>query len=95
MYYCNDCNNEFEEPVNRKTTYEREYGVSDLFQTQHEYLVTECPVCGSDDIEEMKICDCCGEWVPDDFIHDTTEMINGGVGWCCEQCIEDADMKEL
>lgn len=46
-------------------------------------------------MEEKKKCEICGEWFDEDELQDTTEMINGGCGYCCEQCIEDADMKEI
>lgn len=45
--------------------------------------------------ENMKRCEICGEWYPEDFIHDTTEMINGGCGECCENCIENGEMRWL
>ena len=44
--------------------------------------------------ENMEQCEICGEWYPEDYIHDTTEMVNGGCGECCEQCIQDGDMRE-
>ena len=44
---------------------------------------------------EYAECDNCGELIPTDELRDTTEMINGGVGYVCEQCIEDCDMIEI
>ena len=54
---------------------------------------TDC--CNDDDLEELEQCEMCEEWYSPDDLHDTTEMINGGCGYCCEQCIEDADMVEM
>lgn len=92
MWLCNDCKNEFTEPKMRKTTFESEYGVSHLFPTSHECTIKECPVCGSDDIEELRECDICGEYVPDYDLEDTTEAVNGGVGYACSQCRQDCDI---
>ena len=50
-----------------------------------------CDVCDTEYTE----CDNCGELIPTDELEDTTEMINGGIGYCCEQCIEDCDMVEI
>lgn len=46
-------------------------------------------------MEEKKQCEICGEWFDEDELIDTTEMINGGCGYCCEQCVEDADMRYI
>ena len=35
MFYCNDCKNEFSEPIIIETTYEEYYGVSDKFMDNH------------------------------------------------------------
>lgn len=43
----------------------------------------------------MKQCEICKEWYEEDELEDTTEYINGGLGYCCEQCIIDGDMKSL
>ena len=48
-----------------------------------------------DDYIELQQCEICNEWFPEEELIDTTEMINGGCGFCCEQCIENGDMKEL
>lgn len=48
-----------------------------------------------DDYIELQQCEICNEWFPKEELIDTTEMINGGCGFCCEQCIENGDMKEL
>jgi hypothetical protein len=92
MWLCNDCKNEFTEPKMRKTTFESEYGVSHLFPTSHECTIKECPVCGNDDIEELKECDQCGEWFKEDELKDTDGAINGGCGYLCSQCIQDGDI---
>lgn len=46
-------------------------------------------------MEYKKQCEICGEWFDEDELQDTTEYINGGCGYCCEQCIEDGDMKTI
>lgn len=38
---------------------------------------------------ELTICEQCGEVNLEDEMRDTTEMVNGGIGFRCEQCIED------
>lgn len=92
MWYCDNCKNEFTEPKMRKTTFESEFGVSHLFPTTHECTIKECPVCGSDDIEEMQECDYCGEWNLEEDLTDTEGLTGGGVGVYCCQCIKDCDI---
>ena len=41
-------------------------------------------------MEEVYICPICGEEV--DELFDTEGMINGGIGYVCEQCLEDLDI---
>lgn len=89
MYYCNNCKDEFEEPARERTTFEDFYGVSHLFNTSHDFDLLKCPNCGSDDIEEMATCDICGEYCLDNDLVDTEELIGGGVGYCCPQCVID------
>lgn len=93
MWICENCGEEFQEPILRKTTFETEFGVSHLFPTSHECTIKECPRCNSDDIEEMRLCDICGEYCKEDDLEDTTEAVNGGVGYACPQCIQDCDIK--
>lgn len=93
MWYCDDCKNEFTKPKMRKTTFESEYGVSHLFSTSHECIITECPVCGSDNIEEMKECDYCGEFNLEENLEDTEGLVNGGIGYLCPQCIQDCEVR--
>lgn len=38
----------------------------------------------------MDKCEICGEETEELF--DTTQMVNGGVGYVCEQCLEDYDI---
>lgn len=95
MYRCNKCLCKFEEPAEKEIYFEEYYGLTTLMGGKTLKNIYLCPNCNDEDIEELSKCELCGEWVQDDYIHDTTEMINGGVGWCCEQCIEDADMKEI
>lgn len=47
----------------------------------------------SNNCEELRKCDICDEWFSEDELEDTEGMINGSVGWCCEQCIEDRDIR--
>lgn len=61
--------------------------------TQKNELV--CPFCESNEIEEMQKCQMCEEYFREDDLHDTEEYINGGCGYCCEQCIQDGDMVEI
>ena len=92
MWHCNDCKEEFTEPKMRKTTFESEFGVSHLFPTTHECTIKECPVCGSDDIEEMQECDYCGEFNLEEDLEDTEGRANGGIGYLCPQCIQDCEV---
>lgn len=45
--------------------------------------------------DNLQKCEICGEYFNPDDLQDTTEMINGGCGYCCEQCIEDGGMSYL
>lgn len=38
-------------------------------------------------------CEICHEWFLNEELEDTTEMINGGCGYCCEDCIENGEMR--
>ena len=89
MWYCNDCKSEFEEPQRTRESFEEFYGVSHLFPDNHYFIHETCPKCGSDEIEEMRECDYCGEWNLEDDLEDTDGMANGSVGYLCPQCIID------
>ncbi len=52
-YKCNNCGSTFQEPSIKQTTYESYYGVSDLFPNSTPFLLSVCPHCGDDDIEEI------------------------------------------
>ena len=93
MWYCKNCKTEFAEPEKRRECFEEFYGVSHLFQTSNYFEHLTCPECGEDCIEEMQECDYCGEWNLSDNLEDTTEMINGGIGYLCPQCIKDCDIR--
>lgn len=41
-------------------------------------------------MEEVLICPICGEET--DKLIDTEGMLNGSIGYCCEQCITDYDI---
>lgn len=93
MWYCENCKNEFEEPIKKEITFEEYYGVSNLFQDSHKTEILICPFCESDGtIEEMKECDYCGEWFKEDDLEDTEGAVNGGIGYLCEQCLQDCDI---
>ena len=59
-YYCNDCNNMFEESEadSRPTRLEDSRPKGGF--------VMLCPYCGSDDLEEASYCERCGEPIPPD-----------------------------
>lgn len=38
-------------------------------------------------------CEICHEWFLNEELEDTTEMINGGCGYCCEDCIKNGEMR--
>lgn len=40
----------------------------------------------------MEQCAICEELFEEDELTDTTGMLNGGVGYVCEQCLEDNDI---
>lgn len=89
MWYCRTCKREFEEPEVERESFEMFYGVSHLFPTQNYFDHEICPLCGDDDIEEMRECDYCEEWNLEDDLEDTEGMINGGIGYLCPQCMKD------
>ncbi len=89
MWECNDCYNEFEKPIFKKIEFEKEFGITQLFQTSHQVNMEICPICGSSNIEEMQECDYCGEWNKEDDLEDTEGLVGGGIGYLCPQCIED------
>ena len=89
MYKCLKCEYEFEEPSRK------EIKISNIFlgeEIAHELV---CPECESDDLEELKQCEICHEWFNEDELFDTEGMLNGGVGYVCEQCMEDCDIKDI
>lgn len=95
MYCCNYCDEKFDEPAITRICFEEEYGVGHLFESRNYTNVQCCPACSSTDIEKMETCDMCGEYFKSDDLTDTTEYINGGVGYCCEGCMQDADMRAI
>ena len=96
MYYCEYCEavRSASELKTERKCFETEFGVSNLFPDSHYYTDYKCPVCGGEVVDAMQ-CEMCGEWLPEDLLTDTTEYINGGVGYCCEGCIQDADMRAI
>lgn len=93
MYYCKYCETELssDELKAEQKCFETEYGVGNLFPDKHYYTDYKCPICGGE-VEEAMKCDMCGEYYPEDDLEDTDEYINGGCGYCCQDCIEDANM---
>lgn len=93
MYKCRDCEAIFETP--KRVNADSYNGVADLFPGHPSPTYYDvCPQCEGS-IEEAKECGCCGEYFFPDELQDTTEMINGGCGDCCEGCIENGDMIEI
>jgi hypothetical protein len=54
MLICNDCEKTFEEPKTIMTTYEKYYGVGDLFGNHHSLELYCCPYCRSEDFEDYE-----------------------------------------
>lgn len=95
MYYCKHC----QELINsenleiKEICFETEFGVGNLFQDRHYHTVYRCPYCHDyEDLEEAMQCDMCQEYYPEDDLEDTEGYINGGCGYCCPDCITDAEM---
>ena len=85
MYYCDVCNNFFEEPV--EVVYEVH---TELPGTPKEYR-SGCPICFSIEIEKAYICDECG-----DSIRASEACFENGNVYC-EECLEEisCEMKEV
>lgn len=92
MFYCNNCNHEFDDPVNQYVSAESYYGVDSLLDERTVKLIQLCPHCDSEEIEEMSRCDVCGEYCRFDDLVDTTEYAGGGIGDICPQCMEDCEV---
>ena len=60
MYKCNICKTIFDEPESRKICLEVEYGVASLFDNMNYAYISVCPVCDSNDFEEVEQCLKCG-----------------------------------
>lgn len=71
MKACDDCLRVFsdDEVVKRRTTYEAEYGVSNLFPNSTPMTKYLCPFCGSDEITEAEQCEKCLEYFHPDNIN--------------------------
>ena len=52
MYRCSNCGYTFDEPVSREVCWESYFGVKNYFSSYNCGTVTECPCCGSEDIQE-------------------------------------------
>lgn len=90
MYYCNNCKEEFDNPIIENTTQEDFYGVDNLFENLHKIKIEKCPHCKCDGyFEEMQTCDVCGEYCREDDLIDTEELAGGNVGMLCPDCYRD------
>lgn len=91
MYKCSECGEIFEEPK----SYSEDRTPGGSFEGGS-FIVhfLGCPEC-SGAFKEVKECSICGEYKFLEDLTDTTGMINGDCGYCCEQCLEDNDIKEL
>ena len=92
MYYCENCREEFDEPRIEKTTYEDFYEIGAEFPNKTEMNLEKCPYCGSDEFEEMETCDKCGEYCLECDLVDTDEMVGGGIGYLCPDCLIDCEV---
>lgn len=93
MWYCENCKEEFEKPIEKEITFEEYYGVDHLFQSSHKTKIMVCPCCESDGtLEEMRECDYCGEWTRECDLEDTEGLVGGNIGYLCCQCIKDCDI---
>ena len=52
MYHCNECERDFEQPIEERTSWEAYNGVGSLFPDRHYVVLESCPYCHSGDIEE-------------------------------------------
>ena len=93
MYICNNCDTIFEKPDTKKIYFEDYYKISEIMHSRTPHNLEICPYCKDDDIEELVVCDGCGEWYREDELHDTEGRLNGGIGYVCEQCLEDFDIR--
>lgn len=91
MHKCLECGAIFEEPIYKTKCFEVEYGVASLFSSRHDYKAECCPNCDSEDIKKLEQCDCCGNYFEE--LIDTEGMVNGGIGYLCEQCCKDGDIE--
>lgn len=57
MFWCENCQEDFEELLEI-----REY--HDFFDGKHETFYV-CPLCGSEEWQEARICKRCGRWMPE------------------------------
>ena len=81
MYYCRDCNTEFERPKEVKDKHSELNGMGGV--TYETFCV--CPNCGSDWIEEMEKCEMCGEWSVDLELFGRTDI--------CDECRKKIEAK--
>lgn len=94
MLKCRSCNRIFEDDeVNvKRVCFEQEFGVSDLFDSRTYINIEVCPYCNDKDIIELEKCDCCEEYFEE--LYDTEGLINGSIGFVCEQCFKDSGVQE-
>lgn len=92
MYRCCNCNATFEEPETKNIMAEEYLGINNMTDTRTRMDVSICPYCNDDDLEELEKCAICEEWNSPDDLYDSEGMVDGGVGYVCEQCLEDCSI---
>ncbi len=80
MFYCNDCNAEFEEPK----VYQEFHGLTEPPYEER----WACPNCGSNDFVAMVICKVCGECIIPGCESDQDDEIHRG---CAEETFGEWD----
>lgn len=94
MIKCCNCNNIFDENalVIKDIWVEAELGVSDDFNSSTHFCRPCCPHCKSTTLTPLQQCACCGEWF--EKLNDTEGLINGNIGYVCDQCFKDSEVYE-
>ena len=94
MIKCYNCDNIFDESdlIIKDIWVEAELGVSDAFDSSTHFCSPCCPHCKSTTLIPLQQCDCCEEWFEE--LNDTEGMINGNIGYVCDQCFKDSEVCE-
>lgn len=77
MYFCHDCESEFEDPIVIRD-FVGYYGSEPAYQRY-----AGCPYCKSDDVEEMQECYECGDHYLDE------DLTEGLCGYCHQEAEEE------